>query len=317
MRSGSGRQRGGILKWVLFVVAGIFALILLGLGALYGASGRILARTYDIPPAKLQAVNDSLSLARGQHLVKALTGCADCHGPDLGGKVVVDDPVFARLYAPNLTRGTGGIFADYSLADFERTLRHGVNREGKSLWVIPSYHYCYLSDHDVAAIYAYLKTIPSVDRDVPRKSLGPVGRMLLLQKKFQLVNAPLINHDAARPAIPPEGPTVEYGQYLARASCVGCHGPNLSGGTIMDAPPTWPPAANLTRGGIAATYTEEDFFTAMRHGKRPGGADLSPIMPSESFRELTDDELHALWLYLQSCPPAAYASARWPETRAP
>ncbi|MFZ5432763.1 MAG: c-type cytochrome [Calditrichota bacterium] len=304
-------NRGGVLQWVLLIVAGLAAVILLVIGGLYIISGKKLNQKYDIAAVKSPVIQaDSVTLARGQHVAYALGGCVDCHGEHYEGKVVADDPMFARLYGPNLTSGKGGLPEDYSYADFERAVRHGVGTDGTSLWIMPSYHYCNFSDNDLAALYAYIRNLPPVDATVPKRSLGPIGRMLYLQKKLALTTAALTDHHAAHDA-PPAGPTAEYGHYMAKVSCVGCHGQNLSGGPIIDAPPEWPPAANLTRGGIGATYTEDDFFRAMREGKRPGGATLSEVMPYRLVKYMTDDELHALWAYLQTCPPALMGSGSW------
>ena len=98
--------------------------------------------------------------------------------------------------------------------------------------------------------------------------------------------------------------TADYGRYLA-ASCIGCHGDNLSGGRIAGGPPDWPPAANLTPHATSriGSWTEADFFTAMRKGVRPDGTPLNPAMPT-AFGQFTDDETKALWLYLRSLPAA-------------
>jgi len=110
------------------------------------------------------------------------------------------------------------------------------------------------------------------------------------------------------PASVPREPTAAYGRYLANvAGCHGCHGYGLSGGRVAG-PPGLPPARNLTRDvatGLAA-WTEADFTRAMREGRRPDGAPIDGFMPWRQFRRMTDDELHALWLYLRSAPPRAF-----------
>jgi hypothetical protein len=58
--------------------------------------------------------------------------------------------------------------------------------------------------------------------------------------------------------------------------------------------------------GIGA-WTEADFVRAMRVGKRPDGSAINTFMPWEIFRGMTDDELNAIWLYLRSVPPRAFA----------
>jgi hypothetical protein len=72
-------------------------------------------------------------------------------------------------------------------------------------------------------------------------------------------------------------------------------------------PPDLPLASNLTPSGIGR-WTEADFTRAMREGKRPDGTTLDAFMPWEVFRNMSDSDLHALWLYLQSVPPKAFGN---------
>ena len=121
-----------------------------------------------------------------------------------------------------------------------------------------------------------------------------------------LLPAELIDHNAPRPTGVTPGETVEYGQYLA-VGCSGCHGPGYSGGPIPGTPPEFPPAANITPDkttGIG-NWSKADFVKALREGKRPDGTDINPFMPWKNFSQMTDQEVGALWLYLQTVPPKA------------
>ena len=83
-------------------------------------------RTHDVAVALLPIPSDPASLARGRHLVTAVSGCSDCHAADLGGKVLVDRLLIGRLVASNLTRGQGGLAGDYTDKDLIRAIRHGI-----------------------------------------------------------------------------------------------------------------------------------------------------------------------------------------------
>jgi len=66
-------------------------------------------------------------------------------------------------------------------------------------------------------------------------------------------------------------------------------------------------AANLTSDstGIGA-WKESNFFTAIRKGKFKGlesGRDLLPPMPWQMYKNMTDDELRAIFAYLKSTKP--------------
>ena len=54
-------------------------------------------------------------------------------------------------------------------------------------------------------------------------------------------------------------------------------------------------------------WGREDFFRAIREGKRPDGTDLRPqFMPWPNFAKFGEDELEALWMYLQTVEPKLY-----------
>ncbi len=112
-------------------------------------------------------------------------------------------------------------------------------------------------------------------------------------------------HRLAAAGSPPMQPAAdaEYGRYLANvAGCTGCHGPGLSGGAIIGAPPDWPHSANLTPSGEVGGWSQADFVQTIRTGVNPAGRQLSPVMPYMTFQHMTDDELGALWVYLKTVP---------------
>jgi mono/diheme cytochrome c family protein len=285
------------------VLGSLLLLIILTGATLYVLSGRSLDKNWAVTPAPLAVPNDSVTLARGRHLVTTRLVCVDCHGQDLGGTVVIDGMPFGRFVASNLTPGGAG--AIYTDADWVRAIRHGIRPNGKSLLFMPSEVFAELGAEDLAAVIAYIKTVPAVTRVLPATELGPVGRMLVATNKAPLVVAKLINHEAPIPSMPPEGETAEYGRYLvASGGCMACHGKGLSGGKLAGGPDD-PPAANITPTGIGS-WSEADFFRAFREGKRPGNTDINPFMPWKTMGGMTDGELRAIYLYLKTVPPRAY-----------
>jgi mono/diheme cytochrome c family protein len=281
----------------------------LALGYVYLRTNARMDRIYDVNPepvvlAQNGGVTEDL-LAWGEHIATT-RGCTDCHAGDLGGGIFADDmPVF-RLSASNLTRG--GIGARYSDADWVRAIRHGIGPDGQPLLFMPSWEYYFLGDEDLAALIVYLKSLPAVSRTLPESRVGPLGRILYLTGKLPLLPAEMIEHDGPRPRTPPRGASVEYGAYLA-VGCTGCHGMGFSGGKIPGVPPSWPEAANITphwETGIGG-WSQEDFVRAMREGRRPDGTELrAAYMPWPNMGQLHDDELEALWLYLQVVEAKAF-----------
>lgn len=289
------------LKRLGIGLGGLAAAALLAVGVVYAATEMRLRRTFEVPLTELSIRGDSATVARGRHVAVALGKCVDCHGADLGGKPFIEVPPLAMLYASNLTRGAGGVGARYSDAQLLRAIRHGVSAEGRPLLFMPSNEFFYLSDDDATALVAYIRSLPPVDHTLPRSKVGPVGRGLYLSGKLPLVPAELIDHTASRPT-PAPGVSVEYGAYLATVGgCKGCHGETLSGGPIPGTPPEWPPASNITPTGLAP-YDEAAFFRAMRDGVKPSGVKINEFMPYRLTKEMSDDEIRAVWMYLQSVP---------------
>lgn len=291
------------LRWL-----GIFAVVFVGLfalaaGVVHSAGGRKLSRTYPIPAITPPVIpTDSATIARGEHIVRAISVCVDCHGPDLGGQVAMDAGPVGTIVAPNLTRGKGGIGNSFTDEDWIRAIWYGLRKDGTSLLLMPSESYTHMSRADLTAAVAYLKQIPPVDRELPPTRIRLFGRALLAAGQLPLIVAELMPR-VEQPDDVPFSVTAEYGEYLAHVGgCKGCHGPDLTGGIVVG-PPDSPPTANLTPVGLGS-WSEEDFFRAMRVGTRPDGSRISEVMPWRSMASLTDDELRALWAYLETVPPA-------------
>jgi mono/diheme cytochrome c family protein len=130
-----------------------------------------------------------------------------------------------------------------------------------------------------------------------------MGRILLGLGAFDTAfPASYIDHNLPYPVMPEIGANVAYGEYLSK-HCQSCHGANLAGGQSPD--PAAPPVPGLTPTDRMQLYSEADFIEAMRTGATPYGTQLDPaFMPWDSFGKLDDDELKALYMYLQTLSPA-------------
>jgi mono/diheme cytochrome c family protein len=288
------------LRIVLTVVGVLVAVIAIAVLTVWIVGGRALARSYPVPDETFSAPTDSGTVAQGRRLA-TLHGCTDCHVGDLGGKVLVPGGAFGLVPAPNLTRGVGGVGANYTDLDYERAIRHGIRPGGQSLVIMPSAEYQHLTDEDIGRIIAYVKQVPAVEREHPPRRPGPIMRMVAVLQADGLLQAVRIDQTAAhRESIAP-GPTAEYGEYLAQG-CIGCHTADFSGGPPLQ--PDTPPVANITPDsatGIGA-WSFEDFDRAFRRGRRPDGRELAAAMPWASFSVATDDEVRAIYLYLRAVP---------------
>jgi len=299
-----------ILKWVGIVLGVLVGLVVIAAIGIYFASESKLNATYNAPTPNIAIPTDAAAIERGKHLATVISVCVDCHGENFGGTVFIDDPALGRIIAPNLTKGQNGFGNELSDADIARVLRYGVLPDGKSVRIMPADDYQHLSDSDLAVIIAYVRSLPPVDGNFPPSELKPLGRILLATGQLPIMIAERIDPQAVNPpAGPPIGVTVEYGEYLGNvAGCTGCHGPGLSGGPILGAPPDFPPAANITTAGAIKGWTEADFISAIRTGVDKTGHQIVDEMPWERYAGMTDDELKALWLFLQSAPPKEYGN---------
>jgi mono/diheme cytochrome c family protein len=285
----------GKLLIVLLALAGI------ALAFVYWRSNSLLAQHIQIDEPALNIPTDAEAITRGEHL--AITrGCTDCHAADLGGRVLVDAFPIGRIAAPNLTQGKGGV-GSLDSQRMERAIRHGLGVGGRLLLYMPATDFSALSDADTADLMAYVSTRPMIDREIPAPVAGPLIRTLFLLDKAPLVYALKVDQHAAHVGAVVAAATPEYGHYMARA-CTGCHGEHFSGGHVPGTPPDFPDAANITPSGIGK-WSKADFFTAMHEGKRPDGRVLNTFMPWKAFATMTDTELDALWLFLQTVPAVA------------
>jgi len=303
----SDKKPGRPKKLALMAVLGLFAVGATGFGTIYAVSSSKLKATVecDAETITIPAGNAS-AIARGEYLVKHVMVCGDCHGEDMGGFAAIDAQPIGRIYAPNITAGKGSVVSDYEPVDWVRSIRHGVGKDGRRLLLMPSEDYFSFSNEDLGAVVAYITSLPPVDRENKSIALGPVGMLIVSTGEMDFAFNK-IDHTAGRPDAKP-GPTAEWGEVMIGA-CIGCHGVELSGGKIPGGDPKWPAAPNLTpaEDGLKG-WTYDQFVTVMREGKRPDGAEVRDPMPWKAYAGMKEDDLKALWAYLQTVPERPFGN---------
>ena len=272
-----------LAKWLGIAVGGIVTLVALAAVTVLFLSWQRVNRVYPVALHTVMVSNAPSAVAEGKRL--AITrGCTGCHGAHLEGHVIVDEDALGTLVCPNLTQTV----AQYSDAELERAIRRGVKRDGHSVGFMPSRMFYNLSDADVGAIIAYLRSVPATTSRLPAMRYGPMARLGLVLGKYQL-EAEVI--DSTRPPVAP----AELGRYVAITSCPECHGSDLRG----DPNSGVGGAPNLV---VAAGYTDSQFVRFMRTGVALGDRQL-PMMSTvarERFAQLTDREIGALLGYLKT-----------------
>jgi mono/diheme cytochrome c family protein len=289
-----------VFKWIGIVLGSLVGLILIVVVVLYLMGSARLTKTYSFPPSNLTIPTDADSIAYGKHRAESL--CEGCHGKDLSGvNNWFNAGPLGTIDSANLTSGDGGIGKTFTDEDFVRALRHGIDPNGKPLFMpaIPST--AQLSDQDLGSVIAYVKSVPSVNHKTNGQHFKPLAKILLAAGMLGKLPVESVSHEIHVTA-PDRGITVEYGAYLMNTNdCHACHGPNLNGGPFPD-PTIKIITPNLTPGGELAAWNEEQFLNTIRTGITPSGHQLSDNMPWQSYRNFTDDELKAIWVYLQSLP---------------
>ena len=289
-----------LLKWIGVGLGVLIGLLLVTFVVLLITGGAEASKTYDIPVETIAIPTDAAAIQYGEHLATIYI-CTDCHKGDLSGELYFAIPGMLSIPTPNLTSGAGGIGRSFSDEDWVRAIRHGVGHDGRALFVMPSNTFYYIGDEDLGALIAYLKSLPPVDNELSERRIEAVGRVMMGAGMMPPLAVDRIDHSNEPPAAPEPGVTVEYGKYLSY-TCTECHGTNLNGAPFGP-PGQQVPTPNLTTGGQLGSWTEEDFSNTLRTGITPDGHYLDEEMPWQSYGQMTDDELKALWLYLQSLPP--------------
>jgi cytochrome c553 len=290
-----------VLKWIGIILAVVVVIAIVVMTWIFITTESRITKLYNVKPAVFD-IPDQPDLQGRNYPLVMLEMCKECHGQDFSGQVMEDSPLIGRLVSSNLTSGEGGIGSLFKDEDWARAIRNGINPDGKSLIGMPSADLNYLSDEDLGIIVSTIKNSPSIDKTQPRTMLGPMGRVLLLQG-LPILAAEQVEGSPERPAPPPPGNTLEYGQYMA-TFCQLCHGKDLSGTDVPGG------GVNITPGGDLASWTEADFIKAMRTGLKPDGKMLDQeLMPARIIGKLNEDELKTLWMYLKSVPPVASPTA--------
>jgi mono/diheme cytochrome c family protein len=185
-----------------------------------------------------------------------------------------------------------------------RTLRHGVKPSGEPLLIMPSEDFARMTDADIGALVAFIRSMPPASGAAAEFSEFPLPMKALYLFGGIKDAAEKIDHTAPPPTAVADDPLAR-GKYVAQG-CTGCHGEHFSGGKIPGTPPAWPAAANLTSApdGAMVRYTSvEQFKVMLRTGKRPDGSAVSEVMPFKSLAHMNDTELDELFAFLKTLDP--------------
>jgi mono/diheme cytochrome c family protein len=187
-----------------------------------------LARRPAIPSIQPAAASTFApeQVAHGK-ILAAAGNCASCHtakgGEPFAGGLAIATP-FGTVYSPNITPDPATGIGNWSKEAFARALHEGVARDGSHLFpVFPFDHFTRVTDEDVAALYAYLMTLPAVRKLPPPNTLPFPLNVRALQYGWKL----LFFHPGVYRPDPARSESWNRGAYLAGglAHCGACHTP--------------------------------------------------------------------------------------------
>jgi mono/diheme cytochrome c family protein len=312
------RRKSRIAQLLTLVVAGIFIAgisFTIGWRPIVGAKARALTnRTFEPTPARL---------GRGRYLVEGVLACFDCHSErDLnvagapyladkkgGGKVFFDGPD-GRVVAPNISPDaqTGsGNWTDDMLA---RAIREGIGHDGRALFpIMPYQNYRSMSDEDLASVIVYVRSIAPVRNQLPKTKIGfPLN--MLIKSAPEPITAPIAEPDLSN--------AVKRGEHIVRlASCAHCHTPHekgqpkagfdFAGGNVIEDPGVGTAvSANLTPAASGISYYDEALFIKTIRTGHVGARKLSSVMPWAFYRNMSDEDLKAIFAYLRTLKPVKH-----------
>jgi mono/diheme cytochrome c family protein len=272
------------------------------------------ASTADLPTS-------NADIERGRYLAVA-GNCASCHtapgGEFMAGGLAFETP-FGTIYSTNITPDPETGIGDWTGGQFLNSMRYGVRPDGEHLYpVFPYTAFTKVTDEDVVAIFAYLKSVPAVRQQAPENKLSfPFNmRSLMSVWKAMFFN---VGTFAANDS---ESAEWNRGAYIveALAHCGACHSPRnylgaedadraMSGGVYADKVPNgtirpWS-APNLTSApnGLGL-WPHEEVAAYLKNGINSYVETFGPMneVIINSTRHLSDADVDAMAVYLKSLP---------------
>lgn len=262
------------------------AIVAVAVWAVRSASARVLLAHHAMPPQAL-ALMPAPDAARDGERLAHVDGCFGCHGAQLTGRVVFAGWFGTRIIAPNLTR----LARRETDAQLAAAIRYGVKPDGTSIVVMPSGKFIRSSDSDIAAIIAYLHTLPQRPDAAGTTHWDFGGRAMLVAGVIP-AEADLVNRSARGPVRTPTAP-IALGHYITQLQCSTCHGPDLSGETIKASPDLH---FAIKHYSLAAF---EHFFRT-GNGQIGHGTQTMTGMIRRRFKYLSRPDVDAIYSYLKA-----------------
>ncbi|MFZ1705406.1 MAG: c-type cytochrome [Saprospiraceae bacterium] len=287
------------LKWTGFIVLGLILIVMLMAFIFSKKFNNEFEKVVVFDPTPVTIFKDSTSLERGRVLS---VGCRSCHGVDLAGTVFFDDPTIGTLPSSNLTRAIGSETEGYTSIDYVRAIRHGLNKSGHKLMIMPCKSYSYMSDEDLGCLIGFIESLEPIDKKFNKRMFTFMSQAMAGAGMFgDLFHYDIIDHEKAQNVpSPPRTDSLAYGSYLVHIQgCNDCHTKTLKGGPSPD--PASPLVPDISSTSSSYKWTLEQFIQTFRTGTTPEGVALkSEFMPFSALGALDDKEIAAVYSYIHS-----------------
>ena len=258
--------------------------------------GLFKSQSRHAPVPRLKVAGTAEQIQRGRAIADSF--CDACHsktGPLTGGEDIGEHfpmPI-GSFVSSNLT--PAGPLSHWSDGEIFRAIRNSVDADGRWLIVMSYTNASKLSDEDIQALIAYIRSRPAAGRATvnPPDRLNLLGTIMLGAGMLPS-GKPILAGAITAPA---KGRTAPYGEYiLSYQDCRECHGARLTGGVKGQLGPIGPDL------GLVKQWRREEFIATMRTGIDPYGRALSQQMPWRPIGKMDDEELGAVYEYLTHLP---------------
>jgi len=253
---------------------------------------------------------------RGAYLVNVIMACGNCHTPmgpkgplpgmDLAGGTPFEEKIFTA-HAANITQDKETGIGAWTDAQIAKAIREGIRPNGSLIGPpMPIELYRGISDSDIGAVVAYLRTVKPVANKVAKS-------------EYRMPLPPAYGPPVVSVPDVPRSDKVKYGAYLAGplGHCIECHTPMLptgqrdfknatgAGGFELRGPWGLSISANITphRDTGIGKWTDAQIKRAITHGVRADNSPLNPPMGFAYYAHLKAEDLDALVAYLRSLKP--------------
>lgn len=272
---------------------------------------------------------ESQDISEGEYLAR-VGNCAACHtienGEPFAGGLKMAVPMLGAIYATNITPDPETGIGDYSFEDFDRSMRLGIAKDGHRLYpAMPYPSYAKIAEDDMQALYDFfMNEVKAVKQANPENEIPGwmSARWPLAVWSFLTLDEDRYEFDESQDEV------WNRGAYLTQGlgHCGACHTPrgilfqekglnendsDFLAGAPLDHWSASPLTGDKNVG--LGRWSEEDIVKFLKTGKNQWGSAFGTMVEvvNNSTQYMTDEDLHAMAVYLKSLPAVLDEGQEW------